>query len=396
MTTLTSPAPKRRVSRLLMQNGPIHQITASLLAALIALFIGALIILATGRSPIKAYSALLQGAFGSIRAIAQTLTKSTPILFTALSFAYPARAGQFNMGAEGQLLVGAMAAALIGVYATPLPAVIHVPLALLAAAAAGGIWGWIAGIMKVKTGASEIITTMMLNFIAFLFTAYLATYPFVADSRYPISQTEIIAESARLPHLLANSELSAALLIGLLCALALYFIIEKTTIGFELKSVGWSPLAVEDAGVDVNWHAVMAMTIGGALAGLGGAGEVLGNHERFILGFSPGYGYTGIAAGKLGLMHPLGAIVASVVLGGLVQGGTTMQRVAHVPPDLYMVLQAIIIIMALLPQLPRWVAPLFSQWNQSDADTIPKSQMEGELSEIGTAEEQVAKTGLDP
>lgn len=345
-----------------MQNGPLHQVATSVTAALIAFLIGALIVLATGRSPIVAYSALLQGAFGSGRALAQTLAKSTPLIFAALAFAYPGRAGQFNMGAEGQLLMGAMAAALVGVYAAPLPALLHVPLALLAAGASGGFWGWIAGVLKAKAGASEIITTMMLNFVAVLFTGYLATYPFVAQGPYPISQTELIAPSARLPRLFANSELSAAFLVGLLCALALYFILERTAMGFELKSVGWSPLAVEDAGVDVNWHCVAALAIGGALAGLGGAGEVLGVHERFVVGFSPGYGFTGIAAGKLGLMHPLGAVVAAIGLGALVQGGTFMQRLARVPPDLYMVLQAVVIIVALLPQLPRWVAPLFPRW----------------------------------
>ena len=383
--------------RLVARNGALHQITTSVVAALIAFLIGAIIILVTGRSPILAYQALLEGALGSGRAIAQTLAKATPILFAGLSFAYPARAGQFNMGAEGQLQVGAMAAALVGVYVTSLPALIHVPLALLAAAAAGGFWGWIAGIMKAKAGASEIITTMMLNFIAILFTGYLSTYPFVAQGRYPISQTELIAESAYLPRLMENSELSAAIFVGLLCTAGIYFILERTVMGFELKSVGWSPLAVEDAGVDVDWHTVMALTIGGALAGLGGAGEVLGVYRRYILGFSPGYGFTGIAVGKLGLMHPVGVVIAAILFGALVQGGTTMQRVAKVPPDLYLVLQAVVIIVALLPQLPRWIAPVFPRWGQAMAETgRPRAAVDkASQGESASVEEQLAQPGFD-
>jgi len=257
-----------------------------------------------------------------------------------------------------------MAAALVGVYAAALPAVLHVALALVAAGVAGGFWGWIAGFLKVRTGASEIITTMMLNFIAIFFVGYLSTYPFVAAGPYPISQTELIAPSARLPRLFENSELSAAIFVALLVAAVIFFIQERTTIGFELKAVGWSPLVAEDAGVDIKRHAIMALAIGGALAGLGGAGQVLGVHERFIQGFSPGYGFTGIAAGKLGLMHPFGAIIAAAVLGALVQGGNTMQRLAGVPPDLYLVLQAVVIIVALLPQLPHWIAPLFPKSEQ--------------------------------
>lgn len=374
--------------QLVVRYGPLHQVATPAAAAMIAFLIGAGIVLASGRSPLLAYQALIEGAFGNTRAIAQTLAKSTPIMFTALSFAYPGRAGQFNMGAEGQLLVGAMAAALVGVYAAGLPAIIHVMLALLAAAVAGGFWGWIAGFLRVRTGASEIITTMMLNFIAILFVGYLSTYPFVAAGPYPISQTELIAPSARLPRLFENSELSAAIFVALLVAALIFFIQERTTIGFELKAVGWSPLVAEDAGVDIKRHAIMALAIGGALAGLGGAGQILGIHERFIQGFSPGYGFTGIAAGKLGLMHPIGSLIAAAVLGALVQGGNTMQRLAGVPPDLYLVLQAVVIIVALLPQLPHWIAPLFPEREQVfdqqgqaagqevvDADQVPRPSL---------------------
>ncbi len=390
-----SPFTMRWTGRLGIRNGPLHQVATPVAATLIAFLIGAVIVLASGRSPILAYQSLLQGAFGDSRAIAQTLAKSTPLMFTALAFAYPARAGQFNMGAEGQLLIGAMAAALVGVFAAPLPAIILAPLTLLAGAVGGEFWGWIAGILKVKAGASEIITTMMLNFIAILFTGYLSTYPFVAKGRYPISQTELIGESARLPRLLENSTLSAAFFVAVLCAIAFYLILEKTTMGFELKSVGWSPLAVEDAGVNVNWHAVMALTIGGGLAGLGGAGEVLGAHDRFIEGFSPGYGFTGIAAGKLGLMNPFGSIIAAIGLGALVQGGTTMQRIAKVPPDLYFVLQAVAIIVALLPQLPRWIGPLFPRQEQWGAKPNRSQTTEKEVSVEQPADEPLSQSGSE-
>ncbi|MCL4458437.1 MAG: ABC transporter permease [Chloroflexi bacterium] len=346
---------KSAFGKWLVGNGRFNQILFSAFAAVFSLLIGAIVIFLAGYSPIAAYAAMFHGAFGGSYYLSQTLAKTTPLIFTGLAFSFAAKARQFNIGLEGQLYVGALTSALAGIYITGLPIFIHLPLALAAGALAGGMWSLIPGILKIKTGANEIIITVMLNFIAILLTGYLVSYPFLSPGETNFPQTAVVAVSAQLPNLLPPSQLSAAIFLALLCAVVIYFVLEKTVLGYELKASGLSPLAAEDAGISMARNIFLAMLVSGAIAGLGGAGEVLGLHKRFISDFSPGYGWTGIAVGILGRHNSFGIVVAAFVFGALMQGGMVMMRVTHIPLELYLVIQAVIIITAAAPELGRWL-----------------------------------------
>jgi simple sugar transport system permease protein len=240
-----------------------------------------------------------------------TFSKATPIIFTALAFSFAYKSGLFNIGAEGQLLIGGFAAALVGISFPDLPSIIHVPLALLAAALLGGLWGFIPALLKVWFGAHEVITTMMLSYVASYFTSYLVTYPFKAPGW--VSQTAPIFSSAELPRLLQSSQVSGALFLSLL------------------------------------------LVISGAMAGLGGAGEILGVHRRFIDGFSPGYGWDGLAVALVGGLHPLGILLAAILFGALRSGGIVMTRVVGVPLDIIFLLQALVILYVATPKLIHYI-----------------------------------------
>jgi simple sugar transport system permease protein len=323
------------------------------IAIAFALLIGAIILAATGYSPIEAYGALITGAFGDIFGIAQTLAKATPIIFTALAFLFAFKCGLFNIGAEGQLLVGAFAAALVGISFDGLPALVHVPMALLAGAVAGGFWGFIPAVLKTKLGAHEVITTMMLSYVALYFTSYLVNYPFKAPGG--VSQTVAVAPSAVLPLIFQSTQLSASVFVAVGLVALTYYTLQKTTLGYEVRAIGLNPTAAESGGINVKRGIVLALLISGAMAGLGGAGEVLGVHGRFIEGFSPGYGWDGLAVALVGGLNPLGVLIAAVLFGALRSGGMEMTRVTQVPLDIVSILQALVIIFVAAPMLIKYL-----------------------------------------
>ena len=259
-----------------------------IVAVLAAFLIGAIILFATGHSPLEAYGALLTGAFGDIYGIGQTLTQATPILFTALAFLLAFKCGLFNLGAEGQLLIGGFFAAVVGISITGLPIFIHLPFALLAGALGGALWGFIPAILKAKLGANEVITTMMSSYVALYLTSYFVNYPLKAPGW--VSQTIPIQPSAELPRLLPVTQLSAAFILSIAAAAATFYLLQRTTIGYEIRAIGLNPAAAQNAGINPKKGIILAMVLSGVLAGIGGAGEILGVHRRFIDGFSPGYG----------------------------------------------------------------------------------------------------------
>ena len=326
-------------------------ILTQLVAILMAFVVGAVVLQATGYSPLEAYSAMLRGAFGNVFGIGQTFTQATPIIFTALAFLFSFKGGLFNIGAEGQFLVGAMAAALVGIFFEGLPAVLHVPLALLVGALAGGLWGFIPAFLKTRFGAHEVITTMMLSYVAFYMTAYMVNYPFKAPGW--VAQTVRIAPSAELPRILPPTQLSASIFVAGLLTLVTQYVLQKTAFGFEIRATGLNPDAAENAGIDVKRGMILALMVSGAIAGLGGSGEILGVHRRFIQGFSPGYGWDGLAVALVGGLHPYGVILAAVLFGALRSGGMVMTRVTGVPLDIVFLLQALVILFVAAPKLIR-------------------------------------------
>ena len=328
------------------------------LAVFTALLIGGVIIMLTGSSlaeTLDAYKALLQGSVGSLRAISQTLTEATPLIFTGLAVALAFRAGLFNIGAEGQLLMGGMLAVLAGFTFTGLPWFVHLPVALLAGVIGGAIWGFIPGLLKAKTGAHEVIVTIMLNYIAFRLVDYLLkTTLFQREGRNdPISKN--IEDSAQLPALLKWLDPAASVHLGLIIAIGaavfIWWLLFRTNTGFEFRAVGANPSAARYAGMSVTKVYILVMTISGALAGLAGTGQVLGLLDRASPAFSANLGFEGIAVALLGRSNPLGVMAAAVLFGGLNAGGQYMQANADVGIDLISVIQALIIIFVAAPAL---------------------------------------------
>jgi ABC-type uncharacterized transport system permease subunit len=323
------------------------KITPQLIAIFIALLVGSIVLLATGFSPVEAYGALIIGAFGDIYGIGQTLTQATPIIFTALAFLFAFKAGLFNIGAEGQFLIGALASAIVGISFNGLPNMIHIPLALLAGAFFGGLYAFIPAILKTKLGAHEVITTMMLTYVAIYFTGYMVTDVFKAPGW--VSQTPLISPTAELPRILPPTQLSASLLIGFFLVILTYYTLQKTVLGYEIRAIGFNPLAAENGGINVKKGLILSLVISGALAGIGGAGEILGVHRRFIDGFSPGYGWDGLAVALIGGLNPFGSFLAAILIGVLRSGGMTMNRVTGVPIDIVTILQALVILFVAAP-----------------------------------------------
>jgi simple sugar transport system permease protein len=311
------------------------------LAVLVALLLGAVIIAFSGSNPIQAYAALLDGSFGSARSFGRTVERATPLIFGGLAVSLAFKAGLFNIGAQGQLVFGAALAAFIGFSLTGLPAVVHIPLALLIGAAAGALWGAIPGLLKAYTGAHEVITTIMLNFVAFNFTEFLANGPW--KDRSPgnvIARTPAVADSAELP---ALGALPLGVIIAILVALIVWWIIWRTTFGFELRTVGQNPSAAQYAGMSVRSVTVIAMVASGLLAGLGGAVETLGVTGRFQPGFNAGLGFTAITIALLARTHPIGVIPAALLIGAMQAGASRMQFDSGVAPEIIDVVQALIL-----------------------------------------------------
>jgi ABC-type uncharacterized transport system permease subunit len=320
-------------------------------AILLAFIVGALVLYASGYDPVSAYAAMLKGAFGDMYGMGQTLTQATPIIFTSLAFLISSKAGLFNIGAEGQFLMGAFISSLVGIYLAGLPWILHIPLALLAGAMAGGAWGLIAAVLKARFNAHEVITTMMLSYVAAYLTGYMVNYPFKAPGW--VSQTVKIAPSAELPRILPPTQLSAGILVALALVASTTYLLRKTILGFELRAIGLNPSAAESAGISINRGIMVAMFLSGAMAGLGGACEILGVHRRFIEGFSPGYGWDGLAVALVGGLDPVGSLLASILFGALRSGGMIMTRATKVPLDIVIILQALVILFVAAPMFIR-------------------------------------------
>ena len=345
----------RRLIRSLLKElkASVPKVVPQTIAILLAFVVGAITLLLTGYSPLEVYGAMLTGAFGDIFGIGQTFTQATPIIFTALAFLFAYKCGLFNIGAEGQFLVGAFTAAFVGISFNGLPFFIHIPFALIAGALGGAIWGFIPAVLKAGRGAHEVITTMMLSYVALYLTSYLVNYPFKAPGW--VAQTVLIAPSAELPRILQPTQLSASIVLAVLLAILTEYTLCRTAIGYEVRAIGLNPSAAESGGISIKKTMIVALTISGAIAGLGGAGEVLGVHRRFIEGFSPGYGWDGLALALVGGLNPVGILLASVLFGALRSGGMTMTRTMHVPLDIVSILQALVILFVAAPMLIRYL-----------------------------------------
>jgi general nucleoside transport system permease protein len=318
-------------------------------AILLSILIGSIFLLINGYSPIVAYQNILIGAFGDKYAIGETLLKTTPLLFTGLAVSIASQAGLFNIGAEGQLVTGALATAMIGALNLGLPPLLHITAALTAGFVVGALWGGLAGVIKMFFGAHEVIVTIMLNYIALLLTDYLVNYPWKAEGMVP--QTNPIQPSAGLFHMIQGSQLSTGIFIGLGAVVVASLFLKKTIFGYEIRAVGLNPAASMTAGINTVGVGIVAMALAGAAAGVGGGIEVLGVHGRFIQGFSPGFGYDGIAVSVLANNQPWMVPITALLFGILRAGGTYLERSTAIPGDFSLLIQALVIFFAASPRL---------------------------------------------
>jgi simple sugar transport system permease protein len=344
-----------------------REILSPLIAVIAAFIVGGIIVLLIGDNPFHTFSLLIGNSFGSLNDIGYTLFIATPLIFTGLAVAVAFRCGLLNIGAEGQLYVAAFATAWVGIKFggtvvnvfgkeenwswVSLPAVLLVPLCILTAIVAGGIWGAIPGILKAKFGSHEVINTIMLNFIAISLVGHFTQYYYKVPGD-AILQTAPIGEAAHIPRIsqfipgMADFvPLSVAFLLAILMCFLVYIFLWKTKWGYELRAVGANPSAAEYGGISPKKQIIIAMTISGSLAGMVAVGEVLGNRYLYYHDFSGEVGFLGIAVALLGRNHPLGVFLAAIFFAILSRGGIFVDAFTeYVSKDLVEVLQAVVIL----------------------------------------------------
>lgn len=321
-------------------------IIVPILTVVIGLFFGALVMWAFNYDAIAGYKSLWQGAVGTPFAIGQTIRAATPLIFTGLGFAVAYTAGFFNIGVAGQALFGWLASVWVGLLFPDASRWIVLPLAILAGAVAGSLWAGIAGVLKAYFNTSEVIVTIMLNYVAVYVNDYLIRYVMTdrADAS-PFIGPNATLRSQWLTDLTKGSTIHTGIFLALAFALIVYVFMQKTTFGFELKAVGLNKFAAQFAGMNATKNIILAMMLSGALAGLGGVMSGLGEFRNIFLmnGTAPAIGFDGMAVSLLGANNPLGIIFASLLFGGLKTGGTFMPLGAEVPSEIVNIVIALII-----------------------------------------------------
>ncbi|BAY16985.1 inner-membrane translocator [Anabaenopsis circularis NIES-21] len=318
-------------------------ILSPLIAITSALMVGAILIIFAGANPITAYTALFQESLANYFGFGNTLTKMTPLLFTSLGVLVALKAGQFNIGGEGQIYLGALGSALIGLYVQELPAIIHIPLALFAGFTFGAVWGWIPGYLKAVRGVNEVITTLLLNYIAVNLVSYLVQNPLKAPAA-PSPYSPLIAKSAQLPIILPGSLAHTGIILALIAAIILWVLLGRSPLGYQITAVGLNPIAARYAGMSVERTIMLVMALAGGLAGLAGASEVMGLKYRIFEQVSPGYGFDAIAIALLSRGNIGGVVLTSLFFAALRSGANVMQRSAGVPVTVVYAIQGLTVL----------------------------------------------------
>ena len=319
-------------------------ILVPVISIVIGLLVGGIVMIVSGYDAIAGYAALWNGIFGDIYSIGNTIRQITPYILSGLAVAFAFRTGLFNIGVEGQLLMGWVAAAYVGYAIEGLPRIIHLPLALLAAAVAGALWAFIVGWLKARLDVHEVIASIMLNYTALYTTNAFIKY--ISDGGF---KTPTVLQSATLRNpwlreITDNSSLHLGIVVALIMIVVMWFILEKTTRGYELKAVGFNKNAAEYAGMNVKKNIIMAMTISGVFAGLAGAMEALGTYQNAsIKAAQSGIGFDGIAVALLGANTPLGVLFGASLFGGLKYGALNMPNEAGIPEEIVSIIIALII-----------------------------------------------------
>ncbi len=345
----------------------------SVLALLVSLVISAVILAVCGYNPFEAYGAICSGAFGSLRGVARMLTQATPLIFTGLAFTFAKKASLINLGVEGQMYMGALGAALIGTVDLGLPGFIHLPLAILCGMIFGAAYAAIIGFMKVKFGSNEVVAGVMLNSIATYIVGYLLNGVLLAEGS-PIAQSDRVVEAAQMPRIIPKYQVTAAIFIAVIACFVVKWLIDRTTVGYEIRAVGLNKKASETAGIPVNRTLVIAMCVSGALAAMAGVNQVLGVDRRLISDFSPGYGFNGIAVSALAAESPVGTIFAGLIFGILRAGAMELNRTTGIPIEFVDVIQAMVVIFVSAPLLIKLMRQHFHSGKKSLQKNKPAVQ----------------------
>lgn len=389
--TGTTPSAVPRGSRAARIGGLLRQLLVPVLAFFTALLIGAVVIVLSdrpllelwGTDPARAlgeslaavgngYGALFSGALGSpgsyvdafasgdidqikgaFRPISESLLAATPLIFTGLAVALGFKSGLFNIGAEGQLYVGAIAATFVGFSVHGLPLFVHLPLAIAAGFLGGALWGFIPGILKARTGAHEVIVTIMLNYVSYQLITWILRQTWYQRPGRSDPVSPVVDASATIPALIDGLRVNWAFVLALVAAVLVSWLLFRSTLGFEFRAVGFNPSAARYAGMNISRTLILTLSISGGLAGLAGTTEILGVNKALTPGFSPGYGFDGIAIALLGGSTPLGVVLAALLFGVLRAGATPMQAATGIPIDLVVVIQALVIMFVAAPALIR-------------------------------------------
>jgi simple sugar transport system permease protein len=317
-------------------------------ALLIALLMGAILFGIVGANPLNAYAAMftrpLQGKFG----LTEILVRAAPLMIVALGVAISFRSGILNIGGEGQILIGAIVGAVIALNIPELPRSIHLPLIFLMSFIGGALWGGIAGFMRAYFSVNEILSTVMLNYIAIQIYTFLIRGPMIDPKEIAygtgVPQTDSIPKHVWLAKLFPGTRLHTGIIVAIFLAVLVYIFLWKTPVGYRMRAVGAEQKAARYAGIKVEKYLVIAMALAGGFAGIAGAVEVCGVHHRGLESISAGYGFSGIVVALFGGLHPLGIIPASVLFGLLIVGADMMQRTVAIPASIIMAIQGLIIL----------------------------------------------------
>lgn len=306
---------------------------------LIAMLLTSILILFTGTNPLVAYYYMFTGAFSGLSSFINTVNKAVPICFAGFAMAVSYKTGLFNIGLEGQLMFGALGSAIAGAYLTGLPAWLHVPLSLLSGMVFGMLYAALPTLIYVAKGANLLVMHLLMNSIATLLITYFVTGPFACDNEW-VMATPKIMPTAELPYLITEpNKLSFGIVIVVGVAVLIWWYMNKTTSGYELRVCGDNPKAARFSGIPVMGYQAGVLLVSGALAGLAGSVEVLGNFHRLYDGFSPGYGFDGIPIAMLANCNPFGIMLGSFVFGALRVGSINMQAQAGVSTQIISVIQ---------------------------------------------------------
>jgi len=331
------------------------------LATFAALAVGAVMLLILRVSPVEAYSALWEGAFGSANAVAETLVKATPLLLVGLGICIAFRANVINIGGEGQMIIGGILATQIGLTFVDWPGWLVIVVAIGAGFVGGAIWGGIPGLLKAYFNVNEILSTVMMNAIAVQIMNFLLRGPMIdpaqAELASKIPQTARLLEAFRLPRLIPT-RLHLGFLIAVVLAILVYILLWRTTLGYRIRAVGQNPHASRYGGIRVRQRIVIALLLSGAFAGLAGAIQVYGVNYRMITdgsasGFTGSAGFNGIVAALFGQLHPIGTIPASIFFGALLVGANKMQRVVQIPSALITAMNGLVVIFVVSSEIWR-------------------------------------------